>query len=130
MVRQTVLRIPPPDIPLMPVRPSIRAQCIVCTVMHAAPPQMASLACFRCCTALSGFDRILCLPLCLPLLDPGRFGVFGNSSRNVVLLQNTKAYINSLSGVTKSLFVRTAENMNPQNKIVRIYCNHQVDLSL
>jgi TBCC domain-containing protein 1 len=52
------------------------------------------------------------------------------SSTKATWQQNTKAYINSLSGVTKSLFVRTAENMNPQNKIVRIYCNHQANIYL
>lgn len=40
--------------------------------------------------------------------------------------QDTRAHIATVSGVTKSLFVRTAENLNPQLKLARIYCNHQV----
>eukprot|EP00668_Euglena_longa_P042398 GGOE01056083.1.p1 GENE.GGOE01056083.1~~GGOE01056083.1.p1 ORF type:complete len:528 (-),score=149.99 GGOE01056083.1:72-1496(-) len=45
-------------------------------------------------------------------------------------LQDTRTHVATVSGVTKSLFVRTAENMNPQLKLVRIYCNHQANIYL
>eukprot|EP01006_Ploeotia_vitrea_P010673 TRINITY_DN27687_c0_g1_i1.p1 TRINITY_DN27687_c0_g1~~TRINITY_DN27687_c0_g1_i1.p1 ORF type:complete len:567 (+),score=24.30 TRINITY_DN27687_c0_g1_i1:35-1735(+) len=38
--------------------------------------------------------------------------------------------VNSISGVTKSLFVRTAEDINPHTKLVRIFCNHQANIYL
>lgn len=61
------------------------------------------------------FVRFVCDSVCRGLKDPSHSPP-----------QDTKAHVASVSGVTKSLFVRSAENMTPQLKLVRVFCNHQV----
>jgi len=61
---------------------------------------------------------------------PVELPVSNRASPPALWLQDTKAHVASVSGVTKSLFVRSAENMTPQLKLVRVFCNHQANIYL
>uniref|UniRef100_A0A7S1J4U4 C-CAP/cofactor C-like domain-containing protein n=1 Tax=Eutreptiella gymnastica TaxID=73025 RepID=A0A7S1J4U4_9EUGL len=43
---------------------------------------------------------------------------------------DSNACVYSVSGVTKTLHVKTAQDTNPQIKLVRIFCNHQANIYL